>query len=82
MPRYWHPKHGFHVVGYGDDPAKFRAAGWVPEPPPAPPVEPAPAAEPPPPEPLPLPPPPPPTPAVQALPPQIRRGPGRPRRGY
>jgi hypothetical protein len=49
MKRYRHPRHGYHVLGYGDDPAAFEAAGWVldvpvpepaPEPPPAPPEPP------------------------------------------
>jgi hypothetical protein len=24
-----HPRHGFHVVSYGDDVAAMRRAGWV-----------------------------------------------------
>lgn len=29
MARYRHPKHGYHVAGYGDDLAALKAAGWV-----------------------------------------------------
>ena len=49
MVRYWHPKHGYHVVGYNEDCAALEAAGWTretpaaaPEPAPVPVSEPAP----------------------------------------
>jgi hypothetical protein len=29
MARYRHPKHGYHLAGYGDDIAALKAAGWV-----------------------------------------------------
>jgi hypothetical protein len=29
MKRMMHPKHGFHVVSYGDDVEAMRRAGWV-----------------------------------------------------
>lgn len=73
MARYRHPQHGFHIVGYGDDLAALRAAGWVLD-------EPAPVA-PHPPVPESVPALPAPAPAV-ATPPLIRRGPGRSRRSY
>lgn len=37
MVRYRHPKHGYHLAGYGEDVAALEAAGWVLD-------EPAPAA--------------------------------------
>lgn len=81
MARYRHPKHGYHVTGYGDDLAALKAAGWVLD-------EPAPVAPAPVPKPVPEPPaaPPEPLPAtapapVVATPPTIRRGPDRNRRG-
>ena len=49
MIRYRHPKHGYHIVGFGDDPAAFEAAGWVrdePTPQAAPETAPAPAPKP------------------------------------
>lgn len=84
MARYRHPKHGYHVTGYGDDLAALKAAGWVldepaPEvtPPPAAEVAPAPAeATQTPPTSVPAAPEP-----MVATPPTIRRGPDRNRRG-
>lgn len=81
MARYRHPKHGYHVTGYGDDLASLKAAGWVLD-------EPAPVAPAPVPKPVPEPPAAPPehltatapAPGV-ATPPTIRRGPDRNRRG-
>lgn len=75
MIRYRHPKHGYHIIGYGDDVAALEAAGWVPdvpelEPvpePPAPTTERAPAPEP--------------APAAEPEPP-VKRGPGRPRKAW
>jgi hypothetical protein len=29
MARLRHPKHGYHLAGYGDDVAALKAAGWV-----------------------------------------------------
>jgi hypothetical protein len=29
MARFRHPKHGYHLAGYGDDIAALKAAGWV-----------------------------------------------------
>lgn len=59
MVRYWHPKHGHHVVGYNEDLAALEAAGWTREAPAAAPAPaPEPAAEPvPEPDPVPEPPP-------------------------
>jgi hypothetical protein len=81
MARYRHPKHGYHLAGYGDDIAALKAAGWVLD-------EPVPVAAVQAPEPAPAPSALAPEPAVVAsqtpsvaTPPTIRRGPGRPRKG-
>jgi hypothetical protein len=57
MARFRHPKHGYHLAGYGDDIAALKAAGWVLDEPtpvlvPPPVLVPQPAPEPNPPDPL------------------------------
>lgn len=42
MVRYRHPKHGYHIAGYGEDVAALEAAGWTRETPQAPATLPAP----------------------------------------